>query len=41
MVVEFHIGMTLDHLKDEPRHLHAIVDLIREEDRRKRLRRMF
>ena len=33
---EFHIAMTLDHLKDAPRHLHAIVDLIREEERRRR-----
>ena len=34
---EFYIAMTIDRIKDEPRHLHAIVDLIREEERRKRL----
>ncbi|MBR0196996.1 MAG: hypothetical protein IJQ34_02575, partial [Kiritimatiellae bacterium] len=36
---EFHIGMTIDRIKDEPRHLHAIVDLIREEERKASLRR--
>ena len=37
---EFYIGMTIDHIKDAPRHLHAIVDLMREEERRKRLKRV-
>ena len=36
---EFYIAMIVDRVKEAPRHLHAIVDLIREEERRKRLKR--